>query len=462
MEKLLLSSSDSDKIWQSSLDRIRRELSEQTFKVWIEPLKLAAYDGATATIQAPDKFYAEWIREHFQVIIRDALFQATGEKIQLVFSIHPAGEREPLEAPKRPAPPADSPRAPHGSSLATPKKDLNSKYTFEDFVIGPGNRLAHAAAVAISDSPARIYNPFFIYGSVGLGKTHLMQGIAHRILSRSPERRVCFISSEKFTNELILAIQSRSTPAFRNRYRSVDVLLIDDIHFIAGKESTQEEFFHTFNALFDAHKQIVVTSDRPPREIPGLEERLISRFGWGLVCDVQPPDFETRVAILKKKMEKETVAVPDEVVHFIAKKIKSNIRELEGALIRVVACSSLTGAAVDLKLAQEILKDSCTEEQTKITISAIQKIVADYFGVKVSDLSTKSRAKSVTLPRQVAMYLVREMTSYSLPEIGDYFGGRNHATVIHACQKIKGSLEKNQYIRQAVESSIHRLRSDSY
>jgi chromosomal replication initiator protein len=458
MEKLLLSSNDSDKIWQSSLDRIRRELSDQTFKVWIEPLKMTAYDGGIATIQAPDKFYAEWIRDHFQEIIRDALFQTTGEKSSLVFSIHPAAERE---APLPPKKTAETP-AVSRPSLATPKRELNSKYTFEDFVIGPGNRLAHAAAVAISDSPARIYNPFFIYGSVGLGKTHLMQGIAHRVLQRSPERRVCFISSEKFTNELILAIQSRSTLAFRNRYRSVDVLLIDDIHFIAGKESTQEEFFHTFNTLFDAHKQIVVTSDRPPREIPGLEERLISRFGWGLVCDVQPPDFETRVAILKKKMEKETVAVPDDVVHFIAKKIKSNIRELEGALIRVVACSSLTGAAVDLKLAQDILKASCSEEETKITISGIQKIVADYFGVKVSDLSTKSRAKSVTLPRQIAMYLVREMTSYSLPEIGDYFGGRNHATVIHSCQKIKNGLEKNQHIRQAVETSIHRLRSDSY
>ncbi|HLB59913.1 MAG TPA: chromosomal replication initiator protein DnaA, partial [Bdellovibrionota bacterium] len=284
------------------------------------------------------------------------------------------------------------------------------------------------------------------------GKTHLMQAAAQYILERNPEAKVVYISGEKFTNQLISAIQNRSTHTFRAKYRNADVLLIDDIHFIAGKESSQEEFFNTFNALYDMHKQIIVSSNRPPKEIPGLEDRLVSRFGWGLVTDIQPPDFETRVAILRKKMERETVSLPDDVVFFIASKIKSNIRELEGALIRVVAYSSLTSTAVDVKMVEEeVLKDSLKEELGNISIEQIQKVVCDYFQIKISDLRAKKRSKSIVYPRQVAMYLVRSMTDYSLPEIGSYFGGRGHATVIHACNKIDKSLQLGGKIQQILE-----------
>ena len=454
MSKTLLSKPETDKIWASVLARIRQELSEQSFKAWLEPTRLVSFDGQSASIGVPDKFYGEWIQAHFLEIIKDGFAAAIGEKPDIAFSI--------FSPVKTPVEKMHAPESVSAQPAAVSNNDLNPKNTFENFVPGSGNRLAHAAALAISDAPARIYNPFFIYGSVGLGKTHLMQALAHRILAKNPQKKICFTTSERFTNQLIHAIQTRSTLQFRNRYRSVDVLLIDDIHFIAGKEATQEEFFHTFNALYDAHKQIVVTSDRPPRDIAGLEDRLVSRFGWGLVSDMQLPDFETRVAILKKKMEKETVSVSDEVAHFIARKIKSNIRELEGALIRVVAYSSLTGTAVDIRLAQDILKDTFSEEASKITINLIQKKVADYFNIKVSDLSIKSRVKTVSLPRQMAMFLVRELTSHSLPEIGEYFGGRNHATVIHSCQKIKEEMRHNEATQNTVATLLKHIKSDSY
>ena len=310
---------------------------------------------------------------------------------------------------------------------------------------------AHAAAMAVVDAPARNYNPLFIYGPVGLGKTHLMQSIAHEIKRKHAGFKVLYISSEKFTNHLITSIQKRTTQEFRNKYRNLDLLLIDDIHFLAEKEATQEEFFHTFNTLYDGHKQIVVSSDRPPKDIPGLEERLVSRFGWGLVTDIQPPDFETRVAILKKKMEKETVQVPDDVAYFIASKIKSNIRELEGALIRVVAYCSLTGATLTLAAAQDILRASLKEEERKITMDQIQHVVADFFTLHVSDLRSKSRTKSVVLPRQIAMFLIRTLTGHSLPEIGQYFGGRDHTTVLHSCHKIEKDLAADTALRRRVE-----------
>jgi chromosomal replication initiator protein len=335
---------------------------------------------------------------------------------------------------------------------------LNQRYTFDAFVIGPGNRFAHAASVAVSESPAKQYNPLFIYGPTGLGKTHLLHSIANATSKRHPEFKILYISSEKFTNQLISAIQTKTTPQFRAKYRSLDLLLIDDVHFIAEKNSTQEEFFNTFNALYDALKQIVVTSDRPPREIPGLEERLVSRFGWGLVTDIQPPDFETRVAILKKKMELETVVVPDDVAYFIAGKIKSNIRELEGALIRVVAYCTLTDSKVDVRLAQEILKDSFKEEAQKFTIDGIQKTVADYFNVKVSDLRAKRRTVSIVRPRQIAMYLIRELTTHSFPEIGEFFGGKDHTTVLHSYNKIAAERDKDVSVRSLLDKLIGMLK----
>ena len=428
-------------LWQKALANIKQELSEQSFKTWVEPAHFQKFEDGVLFLEVPDKFYGDWLKEHYQDIIRGAFGDAAGAKPEIRYVVTDRSFKPSFH-------PASSPRR----VAAAESSSLNDRYTFQNFVVGPGNRFAHAAVVAVSEAPAKNYNPLFLYGRVGLGKTHLMQAAAHYILERNPEAKVVYMSGEKFTNQLISAIQNRSTPTFRAKYRNTDVLLVDDIHFIAGKESTQEEFFHTFNTLYDAHKQIIVSSDRPPKEIPGLEDRLISRFGWGLVADIQPPDLETRVAILKKKMERETVVLPDDVVFFLASKIKSNIRELEGALMRVVAYSSLTSTAVDVKVvAEEILKDTLKEEVGNVAIDQIQKGVCDYFQIKVSDLRAKRRSKSIAHPRQVAMYLARAMTDYSLPEIGAYFGGRGHATVIYACNKIEVALRGGGKIQHVVD-----------
>ena len=426
-------------IWQKALENIKRELSEQSFKTWIEPARFKKLENNVLSLEIPDKFYGDWLKEHYQDIIRGAISEVAGIKPNIEYIVRDQSFK-----------PSAYPSQPKQPGFEAPV--LNNRYTFPDFVVGPGNRFAHAAVLAVSEAPAKNYNPLFLYGRVGLGKTHLMQSAAHYILDRNPDAKVVYMSGEKFTNQLISAIQNRSTHTFRAKYRNADVLLIDDIHFIAGKESSQEEFFNTFNTLYDAHKQIIVSSDRPPKEIPGLEDRLISRFSWGLVADVQPPDFETRVAILRKKMERETVTIPDDVVFFIAGKIKSNIRELEGALMRVVAYSSLTSTAVNVKMVEEeVLRDSLKEELGNLSIEQIQKAVCDYFQIKVSDMRAKKRSKSIAYPRQVAMYLVRSMTDHSLPEIGNYFGGRGHATVIHACNKIDKSVQVGGKIQQVLE-----------
>ncbi|HNX69226.1 MAG TPA: chromosomal replication initiator protein DnaA [Candidatus Omnitrophota bacterium] len=412
-------------VWKKICSILSKELSERSFKTWFDPVALLSVAGDSLTLRVPDNYYGKWLEDHYQNLISSAAEEVLGHPVKILYQV--------VEPPKAaPSLPAPSPiRESEGFVVG-----LNKSYTFDDFVIGPGNRFAHAAAVAVSEAPAKHYNPLFVYGPTGLGKTHLLQSIAHETRRRHPNFKILYISSENFTNQLITAIQTRSTQQFRAKYRSLDLLLIDDVHFIAGRDSTQEEFFNTFNALYDAHKQIVVTSDRPPKEIPEMEERLVSRFGWGLVTDIQPPDFETRVAILKKKMERETVVVPDDVAYFIAGKIKSNIRELEGALIRVVAYCTLTNSTMDIKLAQEVLKDSFKEEAQKFSIEGIQKVVADYFNVKVSDLRSKKRTLSIVKPRQIAMYLVRELTGHSLPEIGEFFGGKDHTTVLHSCNKI--------------------------
>src|SRR5699024_8141486 len=313
------------------------------------------------------------------------------------------------------------------------RDQLNPKYSFDTFVIGNSNRFAHAASLAVAEAPAQSYNPLFIYGGVGLGKTHLMHAIAHYILSQSPDTKVVYVSSEKFTNELINSIREYRNEEFRNKYRNVDVLLVDDIQFIAGKEGTQEEFFHTFNALHEANKQIIISSDRPPKEIPTLEDRLRSRFEWGLIADIQAPDLETRIAILKKKAKVENINVPDDVMLYIATKIKSNIRELEGALIRMVAYSSLTNEDITVELAEEALKDIISNDKPKeITVNSIKDVVSKDFSIKIEDFNSKKRTRAIAYPRQIAMYLTRELTDLSLPKIGDEFGGRDHTTVIHA------------------------------
>jgi chromosomal replication initiator protein len=431
-----------DGAWTRISQILSKELSENSFNTWFSPVRCLEISETSVILGVPDSYYGQWLKDHYQDLILSASREVLGTQKALVYQVAPLEPK--TESPSVSKMPEKS-AAPGGLVL------LNSKYTFDSFVIGPGNRFAHAAACAVAESPAKQYNPLFIYGPVGLGKTHLMQAIAHETHRRKPGSKVLYISSEKFTNQLITSIQTKSTQQFRGKYRNVDLLLIDDIHFIAGKEATQEEFFHTFNTLYDAHKQIVVTSDRSPKEIPGLEERLVSRFGWGLVTDIQPPDFETRVAILKKKMEKETVVVPDDVCYFIASKIRSNIRELEGALIRVVAFCSLTGQTVDLKTAQEVLRDSLKEEEQNISMERIQRVVADFFNLKISDLRAKRRNRSVAFPRQIAMYLIRSLTAHSLPEIGEYFGGRDHTTVLHSVNKIDSEMEEKVDLRKTIQ-----------
>jgi chromosomal replication initiator protein len=362
-----------------------------------------------------------------------------------------------LEASSLPSPLNDSLKPPSSQIKLpdSPVANLNSRYTFENFVVGPSNRHAHAYSLAVAEAPAKAYNPLFIYGGVGLGKTHLIQAVCHHIKAKTAVNlKICYISSERFTNELIDAIQRHSTASFRQKYRNVDVLVIDDIHFIAGKESTQEEFFHTFNTLYDAHKQIVFSSDRPPKEIANLQDRLVSRFGWGLTTDIQPPDLETRVAILKKKIEREPVSIPDDVIFFIAQLIKTNIRELEGALIRTIAYSLLEEKPVTLELTQEVLKDLLKEPKKLITVDFIQRVVAEEFGISLQDIKTKRRNKTIVLPRQVAMYLSRELTDLSFPEIGNFFGGKDHTTVLHSYNKIKEGLNTNFTLKDKVDRVI--------
>ncbi|MFH0739054.1 MAG: chromosomal replication initiator protein DnaA [Candidatus Omnitrophota bacterium] len=441
---------ETQKLWVKAQGYLKERLGKTVFETWIVPLKLKKHEKGLLTLQAPDQFFKEWIEKHYQQILEEAALEVTKEKASVALEVG---------APDH----TTQPRLKAESVLGRPQDaqdnlGLNSRYTFDNFVVGPSNRHAHAYSLAVAESPAKTYNPLFIYGGVGLGKTHLIQAICHHIKNKkSGHYKICYMPSERFTNELIDAIQHRSTANFRQKYRNVDLLVIDDIHFIAGKESTQEEFFHTFNALYDAHKQIVLCSDRPPKEIANLQDRLVSRFGWGLTTDIQPPDLETRAAILKKKIERESVKVPDEVIFFIAQLIKTNIRELEGALIRTIAYSLLEEKPITLELTKEVLKDLLKEPKKLITVDFIQRCAAEEFGVSLQDLKTRRRHKTIVLPRQVAMYLSREFTDLSLPEIGEFFGGKDHTTVLHSYNKIKGAIKDNEYLKERVERVINIL-----
>jgi chromosomal replication initiator protein len=432
--------------WLKAADHLKDKLGKTAFETWILPLRLKVKDESRLILEAPDSFFKDWVEKHYRQAIEEALRTYAKRQVPLALEVNP--EAQALPPGLHPAGPALK-RAPSQDSLS-----LNPRYTFENFVIGPSNRHAHAYSLAVAESPAKAYNPLFIYGGVGLGKTHLLQAICHHVKAKSENQRICYLPSEKFTNELIEAIQRRSTNAFRQKYRNVDVLVIDDIHFIAGKESTQEEFFHTFNTLYDAHKQIIISSDRPPKEIANLQERLVSRFSWGLTTDIQPPDLETRVAILKKKIEREPVSVPDEVIFFIAQLIKTNIRELEGALIRTIAYSLLEEKPITLELTKEVLRDLLRDTKKLITVDFIQRCVAEEFGVSLQDLKARRRNKNIVLPRQIAMYLTRELTDLSLPEIGDFFGGKDHTTVLHSYNKIKEKVGSNDVFKNRVERVI--------
>ncbi|MDP4090358.1 MAG: chromosomal replication initiator protein DnaA [Bacillota bacterium] len=437
-------------LWEKTLNIIKGELTEVSFNTWIKSAIPLSISEDTIKLGVPNDFTKEILDTRYKDLLINAIKLISTKRYNIDFSIiseETATVEKTKEENKKNVQVSDEMTA-----------TLNPKYTFDSFVIGNSNRFAHAASLAVAESPAKAYNPLFIYGGVGLGKTHLMHAIGHYILKANSRAKVVYVSSEKFTNELINSIKDDKNVEFRNKYRNVDVLLIDDIQFIAGKERTQEEFFHTFNALHEANKQIILSSDRPPKEIPTLEDRLRSRFEWGLIADIQPPDFETRIAILKKKADVEKLNIPNEVMVYIASQIKSNIRELEGALIRIVAYSSLTNKEVSVDLATEALKDIISNKQSKhITIDLIQDAVASYYNMKVDEFKSQRRTRNVTFPRQIAMYLCRKLTDMSLPKIGEEFGGRDHTTVIHAYEKISEALQTDESLQHAVNDLTKKI-----
>src|SRR5262245_54924167 len=425
-------------VWNSILLAVEKRINHESFTTWFKPISFLGIDDKVIRLKVPDRVFEDWILNNYRDVLDEAVDEANATGIGFAFEIGQEAQKSEIRhlspSPQKSEAPIRTETASAAAaqpvqvesvmtttrSVDTEHSDLpiNQKYTFNTFVVGSCNQFAHAAALAVADSPSKTYNPLYLYGGVGLGKTHLMCAIGHKIKELNRHLRLSYISAEKFMNELINAIRYDQTMTFREKYRSIDVLLIDDIQFMAGKERTQEEFFHTFNALYDGQKQIVISSDCPPREIPTLEERLHSRFEWGLIADIQPPDLETKVAILRKKAETEKLNLPDNVALFIANKIKSNIRELEGSLVRLTALSSLRGEPINLSLAQEALKNLVEEDQRAITIEVVQKVVADYYGLKVADLKSKSNARNIAVPRQVSMYLCKNLTGASLPEIG--------------------------------------------
>ncbi len=440
-------SKELEALWNDALCTIKERVNPLTFKTWFENITPVARQEDTIIISAPSSFAKEWVESRYLSLIKDVLSETTGARVSVKFAV--ATPVVPLDEPEK------------VSSVKEIKvSPLKPNYTFENFVIGASNRFAHAAALAVAEKPSQAYNPLFIYGGVGLGKTHLLQAIAYYINTHYSHLRIKYISTEQFTNEFIESIQHRDKIAgFYKKYRNKDVLLVDDIQFLEGKEATQQEFFHTFNTLYEANKQIVISSDRPPKDISTLEDRLKSRFEWGLITDIQPPDIETRIAILKNKTKIQGVYVPDEVMALIASKIKSNIRELEGALTRVIAFSSLTGSFIEVSLAEEVLKDVySTEENRPVSPQLIQSEVCRYFNILKSDLVSSKRSHSIAYPRQIAMYITREITDLSLPKIGEIFGGRDHTTVLHAVNKIESLILKEKNLYSQLQELVARIK----
>ena len=461
--------------WDAVLSAVEKRINHESFTTWFKRINLIETLEDKIILGIPDRVFEDWILNNYREVFEESLAEAGLEGREIVFEIipesnMPAGERDPLALELKHSPSLSFGSRQHTGSFGTIERNglatglavapdpldlvLNQRYTFGSFVVGSSNQFAHAAALAVAETPSRTYNPLYIYGGVGLGKTHLMCAIGHHVREENRHLRLCYISAEKFMNELINAIRYDKTSGFRDKYRSIDVLLIDDIQFIAGKERTQEEFFHTFNALYDSQKQIVISSDCPPREIPTLEERLHSRFEWGLIADIQPPDLETKVAILRKKAETEKLDLPDNVALMIASRIKSNIRELEGSLVRLTALASLRGEPISLALAQEAIKNIVEEEERSVTIEYIQKVVAEYYNLRVADLKSKSNTRNIAVPRQVAMYLCKSLTKASLPEIGREFGGKHHTTVLHSINKISGLYENKGNFHRIINSLI--------
>ena len=442
-------------IWSEVLSKVQTKVSRHSFYTWFTPTAFVADEGGSVTVRVPNVLFKEWITNHYSGVIAEALEGVARPGTTVEFTAEATDARSDKVEVLLPGPQPPSPAEP---AIPNAPAGLNPRYTFDTFIVGPSNQFAHAACRAVAEAPSRSYNPLFIYGGVGLGKTHLMHAVGHYVLQQDQGLKLTYISSERFMNEMINALRYDRVIDFRERYRTVDVLLVDDIQFLAGKEGTQTEFFHTFNALYDSQKQIVLSSDCPPHEIPSLEERLRSRFEWGLIADIQPPDFETKVAILKKKAEAEAVPLPDAVAVYIAGKIKSNIRELEGSLIRLIAYASLTGRELSTDLAQEVLRNVLDHDEKAVTIDLIQKFISDYYQLKLVDLKSRNNSKSIAMPRQIAMYLCKSLTHASLPEIGRSFGGKHHSTVIHSIRKIDALRKKDGSFNTLINSFIESFR----
>jgi chromosomal replication initiator protein len=437
--------------WHEILNLLKTRVNTQSYQTWLRPTRFSHAAKDTLFVRVPNREFQEWIQEHYGGLIKEALehLHLGFEQVAYVFE----------ESAERKAPENGESKAVQGKlDFESVDHQLNPRYTFESFVVGSCNQFAHAAAQAVAAAPSKAYNPLFLYGGVGLGKTHLMQAVGHAVKKNWKEMRLAYVSSEKFTNEVINSLRYDRMVSFRDKYRNVDVLLMDDIEFIAGKERTQEEFFHTFNTLYEAQKQVVISSDCPPKEIPGLEERLRSRFAWGLTADLQPPDLETKMAILAKKVDAQGVRLPDNVALFIATKIRSSIRDLEGALTRLLAYSSLTGTEVSLAMAQQVLKNLVDMDERRISIEHIQRVVCQEFGLSLSQLKAKNNSRAVAYPRQIAMYLAKELTTASLPQIGREFGGKHHTTVLHSIGKISNQRKSDRDLNRLINKLSDSLR----
>lgn len=439
---------EGSKIWDRALGFIESRMGKDVIETWFHQTCLGEINGSNATIIVPNKFFGEWLGRNYRTLIGEAIYSAQGKEgegqVKILFVVGDGNNPSDIQPPALDSQPTIQGR--------TPRRQLpNPKYSFDTFVVGASNQFAHAASLAVAEAPARAYNPLFIYGGVGLGKTHLLNSIGNFVMEKT-NLRIAYVTTEQFTNEVINSIRYDKMIDLRRRYRNVDMLLIDDIQFLAGKERTQEEFFHTFNTLYEDRKQIVLSSDRFPKEMPSMEERLRSRFEWGLIADLQPPDLETRIAILRKKSEDEGIAIGDEVIQLVAENLKSNIRELEGALIRLGAYATLTGKIITTEMAKTILRDLLGHKRKFITLEDIQEVVANRFNLKISDLKSKRRTKTLVYPRQIAMFLSRELTASSFPEIGREFGGKDHTTIIHACRQIEKALDNDTALRTTLES----------
>jgi len=432
-------------LWERALEELGEQLGKQNFETWIKPIRFSEQKGNDIRLDVPNQFFRDWLMDHFIGLIEQVVGSIAHQQVKVSLTVNQGSQPKGVAAKSERKIEHERDRPPRTNN------NLIAKYTFENFVIGASNQFAHAASIAVANQPGEHYNPLFIYGGVGLGKTHLVNAIGHRAVAKRPNLKVVYLSSESFMNELIGSLRRDKMDEFKTRFRNTDLLILDDVQFIAGKERTQEEFFHTFNSLYESHKQIVITSDKFPKEIPGLEDRLRNRFEWGLIADIQPPDMETRVAILQKKAETEAVELPHDVAIFLASNIDSNVRELEGSLTRLGAFASLTRSTITVDLAKEVLRHTLKGAQKEITVESIQKTICDYYNIKLGDLKAKRRTKNIAFPRQVAMYLCRKYTETSFPGIGDKFGGRDHSTVIHASKTIEKKIKEDPYMQTTIE-----------